>query len=219
MSSKAFSNTRTKSTWKPRVNDADLPFYERVCRNGNTDAQKEAEGQHEFFLGLGTNEAAFLSEPGRNPVFNLPYASPEYASPESNAGELLFNHSEFAHSAALISLEDLPEGISLNYSIVGGYNNNAIEVSWSIDAPTYRLQWIALKTFTGMQLKYLTPKKKAPVIFALADEDAYVYCDENPCLECVFMCKRGFVIYANVAGLGIVKFPLTRASAYWQSQD
>lgn len=197
MSAKTFSNTRTKATWKPRVNEADLPFY-------------ELSGSQESFLWLGDETPSSLSDPGRNPVFNLPYA-PKNDNQRSALGPI--------EPTVLLELEDLPEGISLNYTIVGGYNNNAIEVSWSVDDPAYRLHWVALKTFTGMQLKYVTPKKRSPLIFALADEDAYVYCDESPCLECVFMCKRGFALYAHISGLGTVKLPLTRASAYWESRS
>lgn len=200
MSLKEFSNTRTKATWKPRVNEDDLPLYE--CADS-----------HLTFLGLGDETPSFLSEPGRNPVFNLPYS--KAAGCVGEDGEKLSNTAP----ARLIRLEELPEGVFLDYSIVGGYNNNAIEVKWVIDNPSYSLQWVALKTFTGMQVKYVTPKKRSPLIFALADEDAYVYCDESPCLECIFMCKRGFVLYAHVNGLGTVKLPLTRASAYWESRS
>lgn len=237
MADKTFSNTRTKATWKPRVGDEDLPFYER------------GEGS-DTYLGLGDETPAFLSDPGRNPVFNLPYASagrakadedesarsdgslenparssggPETARPgcegaSSNDDPGETGDDEALCRAQLLDLEDVPEGVFLDYSIVGGYNNNAVEFSWRIDDPAYSLQWAALKTFTGMQLKYVTPKKRSPLIFALADEDAYVYCDESPCLECIFMCKRGFVLYARINGLGIVKIPLTRASAYWESR-
>lgn len=227
MADKTFSNTRTKATWKPRVGDEDLPFYER---GKGCDA----------YLGLGDETPAFLSDLGRNPVFNLPYANAGQAKtgedgsawPDDNpenpalgreATSLNGDPEEAGNNEALsrvqlLGLEDVPEGVFLDYSIVGGYNNNAVELSWRIDDPAYSLQWAALKTFTGMQLKYVTPKKRSPLIFALADEDAYVYCDESPCLECVFMCKRGFVLYARINGLGIVKIPLTRASAYWESR-
>lgn len=245
MADKTFSNTRTKATWKPRVGDEDLPFYERG-----------EEG--DAYLGLGDETPAFLSDPGRNPVFNLPYSNAGRAkagesdfarsdgSPEkparsgdrpkdcpktaalgcdgassndsSNDDPEKTDGDEVLHRVQLLGLEDLPEGVLLDYSIVGGYNNNAVELSWRIDEDAYALQWAALKTFTGMQLKYVTPKKRSPLIFALADEDAYVYCDESPCLECIFMCKRGFVLYARIRGLGIVKIPLTRASAYWESR-
>lgn len=196
MSSKTYSNTRTKATWKPRVGEADLPFFTQ--KNGNV------------LLGLGGGASAYLTEPGRNPVFNLPYAEPEAQAPADGSA---------LRSELLLELGDLPEEVALDYAIMGGYNNNAVEFTWRIEDENLHLQWVALKTFTGLQVKYVTPKKRQPIIFALADEDAYVYCDESPCLECVFMCKRGFVLYAHVSGLGTVRIPLTRASAYWESRD
>ena len=60
------------------------------------------------------------------------------------------------------------------------------------------------ETFTGMQHKYVTPKKWPPVVFALADEDAFAYCDKNPCVQCTFRCKREFEIYAYVENIGMV---------------
>ena len=55
-----------------------------------------------------------------------------------------------------------------------------------------------------MQHKYVTPKKWPPVVFALADEDAFAYCDKNPCVQCTFRCKREFEIYAYVENIGMV---------------
>lgn len=196
MASKSFSVTRTKATWKPRVSADDLPIL-------------ECESCHELYLRLGV-EPAFLTDPGRNPVFNLPYAT--QATDEATCcGEKM-------RCIEALSAEELPAGVRIDYAILGGYNNNAIEVSWDIGDPSYSLRWVALKTFTGFQVKYLTPGKRSPLMFALADEDAYVYCDENPCLECVFMCKRGFVLYCMLEGLGLVRIPLERSSAHWESR-
>ena len=192
MSLREYSNTRTKATWKPRVQDADLRFVTCPDRGAT-------------YLGVGSGERVHLSEPGRNPVFNLPYASMDFDDGSCEAPSFL-------------GVEDLPAGVSLDYAIVGGYNNNAIEFSWRVNDPENAPLWVALKTFTGFQVKYLTPKKRSPLIFALADEDAYVYCDESPCLECIFMCKRGFVLYACLDNLGIVRIPLERASAHWESR-
>ena len=117
-----------------------------------------------------------------------------------------------------IPAEGLPQGTRLDYKIVGGYNDNAIQVFWESIEPSYALKWVYLKTFTGGQIKFMTEKKRLPMVFSLADEDAYCYCDEDPCLECIFCCKRGFTIYAMIEGLGLVELPLSRMSAYWQSK-
>lgn len=186
MAEKTYSITRTKATWKPRVTSADLPFF--------------LQGESTL-LGMAGPSPASFSDPGRNPIAELPYAD---AAAEGAQG--------------LMQPEDLPAGMSFDYAILGGYNNNAVKISWSIADERYKLSWVALKTFTGFQVKYVLPKKRSPLVFALADEDAYVYCDESPCLECVFMCKRGFVAYACVENLGIVRLPLERASAHWESR-
>lgn len=202
MADKTFSPTRTKATWKPRVTDADLPFF--ACGE-------------DVALGLGGSERTFLTDPGRNPVAELPYAhlGCTEASPDGQPGQ----QAEGALRALpLVGADELPDGVSFDYAIIGGYNNNAVRVSWRIRGEGRAVTWVALKTFTGMQVKYVLPKKRPQVLFALADEDAYVYCDKDPCLECIFMCKRGFVAYANVEGVGIVRLPLERASAHWESR-
>lgn len=103
-------------------------------------------------------------------------------------------------------------GVHIDYEIVGGYNENAVQVFWGAeDLPV----WVLLKTFTGSYIRYVTPKKVPPMVFPLADEDAYVYCDENPCLKCVFRCKRGFQIYAYFKNKGLVELPLDQMSAHY----
>jgi hypothetical protein len=78
-------------------------------------------------------------------------------------------------------------------------------------------EWIYLKTFTGGYLKYVMEGKHSPMVFALADTDAFCYCDEDPCLECVFRCKRGFIIYVYDRQTGLVAVPLDKMNAQWQS--
>ena len=73
----------------------------------------------------------------------------------------------------LVDAADVEDRFKLTYQILGGMNNNCINVNWrSIDS-TCKPRWFGLKTFTGMQHKYVTPKKWPPVVFALADEDAF----------------------------------------------
>ncbi|MBU4438686.1 MAG: hypothetical protein KJ779_03880 [Firmicutes bacterium] len=116
-----------------------------------------------------------------------------------------------------INAEEMNEKVLIHYRIVGGYNDNAIEVSWKIaeKKDCDSIEWIYLKTFTGGQVKYVTNPLKTSFIFALADEDAYVYCDEDPCLECTFRCKRGFEIFAYLKKSGLIKIPIERMQASW----
>ena len=194
MSGKAertYSVTRTKATWKPRVIDVDPPVFRCPACGA-------------VLLGVAGRKAAAFSGTGRTLVGEPPYAHLDAAP--SCCGRAM---EQLEATAAT----ELPPGIVLDYAIVGGYNNNAVKLVWDIDRPGCSLAWAALKTFTGVQLSSVMPKKRSPLVFALADEDAYAYCDEDPCLECIFMCKRGFVFLAYVEGFGLVRLPLERAVA------
>lgn len=107
--------------------------------------------------------------------------------------------------------------MGLSYQITGGYNDNAVRVSWKHAVQEYRPEWIYLKTFTGGYLKYIMDGKRPPMVFALADTDAFAYCDEDPCLECVFRCKRGYILYAYSKAEGLLELPLDKMNAQWQS--
>ena len=134
-----------------------------------------------------------------------------------------FEQPEAAPACCAASMERLkplaPEEVSpeiqLDYKIVGGFNQSAVQVSWETTEPEDRPEWMLLKTFTGGYLKYLNAKKRPPLVFPLSDEDAYVYCDTKPCKECLFRCKRGFVLYAYVRSRGLLEMPLERMSEYF----
>ncbi|WP_303869862.1 hypothetical protein [Acetobacterium wieringae] len=110
---------------------------------------------------------------------------------------------------------EINKTVAINYRIIGGYNDNAVEVSWQVFEKRETVEWVYIKTFTGGQLKYVTNPRKSSFIFALADEDAYVYCDEDPCLECTFRCKRGFEIFVYLKNSGLIKLPIERMQASW----
>lgn len=116
-------------------------------------------------------------------------------------------------------LSKLPEGVFLDYQITGGYNDNTVLVSWKADNPDNHPEWIYLKTFTGGYQKFVLKGKRSPMRFALADLDAFAYCDEDPCLECTFRCKRGFVVYVYYKNMGLFQMPLDNMSPYWQSKE
>lgn len=105
----------------------------------------------------------------------------------------------------------------MDYQITGGYNDNSVRVTWKTFDLKHRPDWIYLKTFTGGYLKYVADMKQSPMVFALADTDAFAYCDEDPCLECVFRCKRGFMIYVCTKEGELIELPLDRMTAHWQS--
>lgn len=112
-----------------------------------------------------------------------------------------------------LKLEDVLSELNVDYQIVGGHNQNAVQVFWETKQLLDKPEWILLKTFSGGYIKYITSKKQPPMVFPLADEDAYVYCDESPCLQCVFRCKRGFIIYVYIKSRGLLEVPLEKMSA------
>lgn len=187
MATQEYSITRTRATFKPRVSGEDLPFFR--------------DGAGNAVLGLSGSRTTELTGSGSTVVRHLPCL-------------LLDEPAEGAQPTEPWPCVDeaaLPEGIAIDYRIDGGFNNNCIVVTWD-DAPEHKLEWVCLKTFTGMQLKYAMPKKRNKMIFALADEDAFAYCNKEPCVECGFRCKSGFVLYALVRGVGIVRKPVERIS-------
>jgi len=115
--------------------------------------------------------------------------------------------------------EDVSPDIEVDYKIVGGFNQNAVQVFWKTKELADKPEWILLKTFTGSYLKYLTAKKLPPVVFPLADEDAYVYCDNAICKRCVFRCKRGCVVYLYFKSKGLLEIPLDRITDYFVVQE
>lgn len=189
MQEKSASPIRSKATWKPRIADGDPRFFSV----GGAPA-----------VPLGDTGATFC-EAGRAPVAVLPCHNCDAAAGHPGVEAL-----------SLLEPSALPQDATLSYRIVGGYNANAVEVHWELPAsatgPTgepLQLIWVMLRTFTGLQVKYPLPGKRPPLVFALADEDAYVYCDEPVCRECTFRCKQGFALYAAISGLGIVRMPLS----------
>lgn len=117
-----------------------------------------------------------------------------------------------------IPAEEAGDNLKVTYRITGGYNDNAVRVAWKAKSREYAPQWLYLKTFTGGYLKYVA-EGKSSMVFALADTDAFAYCDEDPCLECVFRCKRGFVIYLYGRETGLLAVPLDKMNAQWQSRS
>ncbi len=77
-----------------------------------------------------------------------------------------------------ITAAEVEDRFKLNYQIMGGLNNNCVKIDWRSVDSTCKPRWFALKTFTGVMTKYVSPKKWPPIVFALADEDAFAYCDK-----------------------------------------
>lgn len=187
-----YSPTRTHATWKPRVTAAHVPYYRcsECCA-----VVRGVDGSVDITM---TNDGE------RSLIFEPPYAHVDFQL--SCCGKPM-------EQLELIPAADVEDRFKVNYQILGGMNNNAVKIEWrSIDAEC-KPRWFALKTFTGVMTKYVQPKKWPPVVFALADEDAFAYCDKDPCVECTFRCKRGMEIYAYVKNIGLIVLPLDRMVA------
>lgn len=175
------SPTRARATWKPGVSDDPVPFY--GCDACAT-----------VLMGVDGGVGPRLAGGGRRPTIELPYApAPEPVACPGSPKRL-----------AAVGAASVAGRIELSYDVVGGFDRNALRVFWKVREDGCDPRWIALKTFTGMQLKYVLPGKRPPLVFALGDEDAYAYCDEDPCVSCTFHCKRGFELYAYVERVGLV---------------
>ena len=111
--------------------------------------------------------------------------------------------------------EELPEGVVLDYDIVGGLDQNCVRIFFSGEKPKLLL----LDTFSGFTIKRLNEKSRSPVIFPLAGEDAYAYCDKDPCEMCSFRCKNGFELYAYYEKPGLFVLPLNRIAATQGSSE
>ncbi|MCM0759860.1 MULTISPECIES: hypothetical protein [Sporomusa] len=116
-----------------------------------------------------------------------------------------------------LHLGDVSPAIHVDYKIVGGFNQSAVQVFWETQQPEDNPEWILLKSFTGGYIKYVAARKRPPLVFPLSDEDAYVYCGRSTCQECVFRCKRGFIIYLYFKKQGLLAVPLEKLSDYFKS--
>lgn len=93
----------------------------------------------------------------------------------------------------------------INYSIIGGPDNHCFEVTVDgAKANEHDIEWIYIRTVTGGQMKTMRPDKDAHVLFAMAEEDAYMFCTNDPCILCAFACKVGFEFYAYSRSEGLM---------------
>lgn len=107
---------------------------------------------------------------------------------------------------------DAPEH-EMKFCIFGGFANNTIRVEVKNGGhpmnETHHIEWIYLRTYQGGQMKYLPPGTESATLFAMANEDAYAFCDREICHmgweHCLFQCKRGHIAYAYCNQHGLYK--------------
>lgn len=190
-------------------------FSARRCRD--TRKPREGECPETVFYRCRICGALFLATTGRGEEEEAA-GSPRAAVPlAETVGREIICCGQKAERLVPASPESAGDSLKLSYEITGGYNDNAVKVYWRAAAPQYKPEWMYLRTFTGGYLKYIRDTKRSPLVFALADTDAFAYCDEDPCLECVFRCKRGFVIYVYGSETGLIAVLLDKMNAQWQS--
>ncbi len=98
------------------------------------------------------------------------------------------------------------ERYNLRYSIVGGKDNHCFDV-WveGAEVGSHDIEWIYIRSVMGGQLKMVLPDRDAHVLFAMAEDDAYMFCTNDPCIMCSFGCKLGFEFYAYSKSEGLLK--------------
>lgn len=109
----------------------------------------------------------------------------------------------------LLTVQNADTEHLLHMTVSGGFERNSLTINIGEPAhpmqPEHHISWIYLYSFQGGQLKCLAPDDSSTVTFALAEKDAYVYCDRAICKgsHCKFNCKRGFSVwaYCNQHGL------------------
>lgn len=95
---------------------------------------------------------------------------------------------------------------TLRYSIVGGKDHHCFDV-WveGAEADKHDIEWIYIRSVMGGQIKMIKPERDAHVLFAMAEDDAYMFCTNDPCIMCSFGCKLGFEFYAYSKSEGLLK--------------
>lgn len=195
-----FSPTRSHARRKPRMMRKRLAFYRQADSSIFLDMDLDRTSNADSIRSSGLHD--LVRESGQD-VQTSDGDVPGVVQSLSKASEDLYEE---------VSALPLDQDHQFSYAIVGGFNSNAITVEvGDIDRDQHDLDWIALLTFTGCQITYLRPDKSG-YVFALADDDAYVYCDKDPCEECVFKCKNGFVLYLHCAQHGVFSLPLSPRS-------
>lgn len=188
-----FSATRSHAGFKPRVCEDDIPFYE--CPSCG-----------HVHIGVTDGEPIAWSGSGSTKIAELPFVRTE--APTCTACGVKMEPIPF------VEHEDVPEDFELDFQFRGGFNANCVKIKWFAKMGCkLHIDWACVKTFTGFQVKYVHEKKYSPLTFAFADEDAYCYCDSDPCEECMFRCKNGMIGYVHVVGLGLVRMSFDRMLA------
>lgn len=93
-----------------------------------------------------------------------------------------------------------------HYAFVGGKNHHSVEITFDdAKAGTHDIEWIYVRSHTGGQIRFIQPDDEAYALFAMAENDAYMFCENDPCIECAFACKVGFEFFVYSRSEGLLK--------------
>ncbi len=98
------------------------------------------------------------------------------------------------------------ERYRIRYAFVGGKDQHAVKVHIDgANAGEHDIKWIYVRSYTGGQIRFIKPDQDAHALLAMAEDDAYMFCQNDPCIECAFACKVGFEIFAYSESEGLLK--------------
>lgn len=103
------------------------------------------------------------------------------------------------------SAED-QERYRIHYAFVGGKRHHCVKIDVEdITQGPHDIRWIYVRSYTGGQIRFIKEGQAPEVLFAMAEDDAYMFCQNDPCIECAFACKVGFEFFAYSASEGLIK--------------
>jgi hypothetical protein len=141
MPQQEFSPTRTHATWKPRVFDNDLAIF-------------ECPSCHQVHIGVTDGSDVEWTGTGRSLVAELPYGRSEAPFCDRCGTRM--------EPMPMIDVADLPPEFELDFQFRGGFNSNCVKIKWFSKDRELRPQWMAVKTFTAYQVKYVPRKEVSP---------------------------------------------------------
>ena len=94
----------------------------------------------------------------------------------------------------------------IHYAFVGGKRHHcvALRVEDRTEGP-HDIEWLYVRSYTGGQIRFIREGEEAEALLAMAEDDAYMFCQNDPCIECAFACKVGFEFYAYSTSEGLIK--------------
>ena len=137
MAEPLYAKSNLPSSWKPRISFEDVPFFHcSVC--------------NKTLMGVDSGVPTHYTGEDRDPMITHPYMN--WGSVPNCCGQEM-------ERIIPKALSELPNDFSIDYEITGGFGTNLIRLIWDSNDEETTPDWVALKTFTGMQIKYRLPQQ------------------------------------------------------------